>query len=152
MPSLNNVPRCVTSNQTASCVKRSVPQPFNRSWQTSQKRDLHTNLLTLPTPVLITSAPSTSPFVRLPRKGGYVTCLTTLAVPFEVVPPIDTSSCVMGVERFVSRWGTPAMIWSDNGTNFIGAEKEHALNNMYWNNTCFGTVRERACINTCCMY
>ena len=30
----------------------------------------------------------------------------------------------MGVDRFVSRRGTPAMIWSDNGTNFIGAEKE----------------------------
>ena len=30
----------------------------------------------------------------------------------------------MGVERFVSRRGTPAIIWSDNGTNFIGAEKE----------------------------
>ena len=30
----------------------------------------------------------------------------------------------MGVERFVSRRGTPAMIWSYNGTNFIGAEKE----------------------------
>ena len=37
---------------------------------------------------------------------------------------MDTSSCVMGVERFVSRRSTPAMIWSDNGTNFIGAEKE----------------------------
>ena len=30
----------------------------------------------------------------------------------------------MGVERFVSRLGMPAMIWSDNGTNFNGAEKE----------------------------
>ena len=30
----------------------------------------------------------------------------------------------MGLERFVSRRGTPAKIWSDNGTNFIGAEKE----------------------------
>ena len=30
----------------------------------------------------------------------------------------------MGVKRFVSRRGTPDMIWSDNGTNFIGAEKE----------------------------
>ena len=37
---------------------------------------------------------------------------------------MDTSSCVMGVERFVFRRATPAMIWSDNGTNFIGAEKE----------------------------
>ena len=30
----------------------------------------------------------------------------------------------MGVERFVLPRATPTMIWSDNGTNFIGAEKE----------------------------
>ena len=30
----------------------------------------------------------------------------------------------MGAERFVSRSGTPAIIWSENGTIFIGAEKE----------------------------
>ena len=30
----------------------------------------------------------------------------------------------MGMERFVSLRGTPAMIRSDNGTNFIGAENE----------------------------
>ena len=30
----------------------------------------------------------------------------------------------MGVEWFISHNGTPAMIWSDNGTSFIGAEKE----------------------------
>ena len=37
---------------------------------------------------------------------------------------MDTSSCVMGVERFVSRRGTPDMIWSDSGANFIGEEKK----------------------------
>ena len=37
---------------------------------------------------------------------------------------MDDSSCVIGVERFVSRRGIPAIIWSDNGTNFVGAEKE----------------------------
>ena len=58
------------------------------------------------------------------KRWGFFTCLTTRAVHVEVVPSMDTSSCVMGVERFVSRRGTPAMIWSDNGTNFIGAEKE----------------------------
>ena len=58
------------------------------------------------------------------RWGFLFTCLTTRAVHVEVVLSMDTSSCVMGVERFVSRRGTPAMIWSDNGTNFIGAEKE----------------------------
>ena len=37
---------------------------------------------------------------------------------------MDASSCVMGVERFVSRRGAPAIISSDNGINFVGAEKE----------------------------
>ena len=37
---------------------------------------------------------------------------------------MDASSCVMGVEQFVSRRGTSAFIWSDNGTNFVRAEKE----------------------------
>ena len=52
------------------------------------------------------------------------TCLTTRAVHLEFVPSLDTSSCVMGIERFIARRGTPSTIWSDNGTNFVGAEKE----------------------------
>ena len=41
----------------------------------------------------------------------------------------------MGVERFVSRQGTPAVIWSDNGTNLVGAEKELRENIDKWNTT-----------------
>ena len=37
---------------------------------------------------------------------------------------MDTSSCVLKVEQFVPHRGTPAMIWSDNSTDFIGAAKE----------------------------
>ena len=44
------------------------------------------------------------------RWGFLFTCLTTRAVHVEVVPSMDTSSCVLGVERFVSRRVTPAMI------------------------------------------
>ena len=58
------------------------------------------------------------------RWGFLFTCLTTHAVYVEIVPSMNASSCVMGVERFISRRGTPAIIWSDNGTNFVGAEKE----------------------------
>ena len=58
------------------------------------------------------------------RWGFLFRCLTSRAVHVEIVPSMDASSCVMGVERFVSRRGTPAIIWSDNGTNFVGAEKE----------------------------
>ena len=46
---------------------------------------------------------------------------------------MDASSCVMGVERFVFRWGSPAIFWSDNGTNFVGAEKELRQNIEKWN-------------------
>ena len=67
------------------------------------------------------------------RWGFLFTCLTTRAVHFEIVTSMDTSSCVMGVERFVSRRGTPAMIWSDNGPNFIGAEKELRESIEKWN-------------------
>ena len=39
----------------------------------------------------------------------------------------------MGVERFVFRRGTPAIICSDIGTNFVGAEKELRENIEKWN-------------------
>ena len=58
------------------------------------------------------------------RWGFLFTSLTTRAVHVEVVPSMNTSSCVMRVERFISRRGSPAMMWSHNDTNFIGADKE----------------------------
>ena len=73
------------------------------------------------------------------KKWGFLfICLTTRAIHVEIVTSMDTSSCVMdtvmGVERFVSRRGTPSMIWSDNDTNFIGAEKELRETVEKWNN------------------
>ena len=69
------------------------------------------------------------------KRGGVFlfTCLTTRAVHIEVVPSLDTSSCVMGVERFIARRGTPTIIMSDNGTNFVGAQKELLACVESWN-------------------
>ena len=68
------------------------------------------------------------------KKWGFLfTCLPTRAVHVDIVPSMDASSCVMGVERYVSRRGTPAIIWSDNGTNFVGTEKELRENIEKWN-------------------
>ena len=59
------------------------------------------------------------------KKWGFLfTCLTTRAFHVEIVTTMNTSSCVMEVERFMSSRGTPVMIWSDNGTYFIGADEE----------------------------
>ena len=39
----------------------------------------------------------------------------------------------MGVERFIARRGTPKTILSDNGTNFVGAQKELLSCVQNWN-------------------
>ena len=57
----------------------------------------------------------------------------TRAIHIEIVSSIDTSSCVMGIERFVARRGTPSVIWSDNGTNFVKAEKKLLNCIQSWN-------------------
>ena len=47
------------------------------------------------------------------RWGFLFTCLTTRAVHLEIVPSLDTSFCVMGIERFIARRGTPSTMWSE---------------------------------------
>ena len=46
---------------------------------------------------------------------------------------MDTHSCVMVIERFISRRGTPSINWSVNGTNFVVDEKELLLCIRNWN-------------------
>ena len=69
----------------------------------------------------------------LKTNGDFCTCLTTRAVHFEIVPSLGNSSCVMSIERFIVRRSTPSTIWSDNGTNFVGAEKELIACIKIWN-------------------
>lgn len=37
---------------------------------------------------------------------------------------MDSDAYLMGLRRFIARRGTPAELWSDQGTNFKGAERE----------------------------
>ncbi|KAL9975999.1 hypothetical protein ACROYT_G013228 [Oculina patagonica] len=69
------------------------------------------------------------PHARMPwktekRYGVLFTCLTTRAVHLEIAHSLDTNSCLMALRRMKVKRGKPANIWSDNGTNFVGAEKE----------------------------
>ena len=51
------------------------------------------------------------------------TCLTVRAVHIEIVPKLDTDSCLNAILQFLAGRGKPVKMFSDNGTNFVGAEK-----------------------------
>ncbi|CAB0041910.1 unnamed protein product [Trichogramma brassicae] len=51
-------------------------------------------------------------------------CFVTKAVHLELVFKCDAPSFIAALKRFISRRGYPAEIWSDCGTNFVGADAE----------------------------
>ncbi|XP_043245749.1 uncharacterized protein LOC122393608 [Amphibalanus amphitrite] len=58
------------------------------------------------------------------RYGLIATCMATRAIHLEVVYSLDTDSCIMALRRLFARRGKPAAIFSDNGTNFVGSQRE----------------------------
>ena len=60
------------------------------------------------------------------RYGCIFTCLVTRAVHLEVAHSLDSNSFLMALHRFMARRGKPQKIFSDNGTNFVAAERELA--------------------------
>ena len=58
------------------------------------------------------------------RYGCLFTCLVTRAVHVEITHSLDSDGFIMALHRFMARRGKPVKIVSDNGTNFVGAEKE----------------------------
>ncbi|XP_076247963.1 uncharacterized protein LOC143187622, partial [Calliopsis andreniformis] len=51
-------------------------------------------------------------------------CYATKAVHIELVHDYTTSAFLAALDRFVARRGIPSCIFSDNGTNFVGADRE----------------------------
>jgi len=60
------------------------------------------------------------------RYGALFTCMTTRAVHIEVAPSLSTSDFLNVLRVFTNLRGTPKTIYSDQGRNFVGAEKEIA--------------------------
>jgi len=67
------------------------------------------------------------------RYGCIFTCFTTRAMHLEVAHSLTADSFIAALSRFTSRRGKPYCIFSDNGTNFVGAEKELSKSIEEWN-------------------
>ena len=62
---------------------------------------------------------------RVEKRWGIIfKCLTIRAVHLDVLTSLDTDSFLMALRRFIARRGTPAELYSDQGTNFRGGEGE----------------------------
>lgn len=49
-------------------------------------------------------------------------CMVTRAVHLDVVTALTSAKFLEAYQRFTARRGTPALMYSDNGTNFVGAK------------------------------
>ena len=67
------------------------------------------------------------------RYGCLFTCLATRAVHIEIAHSLDTDSLIMCLRRMIARRGQPKIIYSDNGTNMSGADKELKDSIRRWN-------------------
>ncbi|XP_044755112.1 uncharacterized protein LOC123314064 [Coccinella septempunctata] len=69
---------------------------------------------------------------REKRWGALFTCLTSRAVHIEIVASLSTDSTIMALRRMAARRGWPRLMYSDNGTNFRGADQELRLAYKEW--------------------
>ncbi|XP_044573583.1 uncharacterized protein LOC123257723 [Drosophila ananassae] len=52
------------------------------------------------------------------------TCLTTRAIHLELAHDLSTESCILAIRNFICRRGHVHRLRSDNGKNFVGADRE----------------------------
>ncbi|XP_074041972.1 uncharacterized protein [Leptinotarsa decemlineata] len=85
-------------------------------------------------PFFISSVDYAGPFKVKDRQGrgckiskayaSVFVCFTTRAVHIELVPDLTKDSFIAAFRRFIARRGKPSRMYSDNGTNFVGAFNE----------------------------
>ena len=55
--------------------------------------------------------------------GALFTCLTTRAIYLDMAPSLSSDDFLLLLRRFISIYGRPVRMHSDNGTNFVGGER-----------------------------
>ena len=61
---------------------------------------------------------------RTKAYGVVFTCLTTRSVQVELATDMSTDTFLLALRRFISLYGSPKFVRSDNGSNFVGAANE----------------------------
>ena len=67
------------------------------------------------------------------RYGCIFTCMTVGAVHLEVLHSLSTDSFISALRRFISRRGSVGHLYSNNGTNFTGADRALRESIKSWN-------------------
>jgi len=67
------------------------------------------------------------------RWGAIFTCFNSRAVHLEVATSLETDCFIDFFRRFINRRGLPRCIYSDNYSNFVGAEREITTAIEDWN-------------------
>lgn len=118
-----------------SCVHRCVICVRHRANPcTQQMGDLPSERVIPANPFAKTGVDYAGPFIirDSPGRGkktrkGYISvfvCLVTRAIYLETVSDYSSAAFLAAFKRFSLLYGIPALMMSDNGTNFQGAERE----------------------------
>ncbi|UYV68325.1 hypothetical protein LAZ67_5003884 [Cordylochernes scorpioides] len=122
-------------NQIKKCIRNClICCRYNRVTQHQLMSDLPKERLTPGKPFTVSGVDYAGPFKVKLSKGrgqriekGYIclfVCLVTRAIHVELVTDASTPTFLAAFKRFVARRGHCAQMYSDQGTNFVGAAKQ----------------------------
>ena len=128
--------RCLARSVCASCVtcRRRAPKPLVQQMGDLPAHRVNPALCFINTgldyagPIKIKRGNPRRPSITKGYLAIFV-CLATKAIHIEVVSDQSTPALIAALKRFCSIRGLPRNIYSDNGSNFVGAR--HCLHDLY---------------------